>query len=201
MDGWMTVCICFIYLSMHWIKKIWMWNKCLILGYDKSFADLLLCWNLPKCFLWSCSWGLTQQTTDCLRQRCKRQDIYPTGFHNYRTRQNKTKKLFFSSWHESQTVAVRYSIWQTDTTTIQRKTYEVSLSLGLTDLTSFTASCAASLLQNVMKAYPRFWPDSGSIISRRSQIGPAFSKSGTSSSSYKSRGIFPTNTCDRRTML
>lgn len=62
-------------------------------------------------------------------------------------------------------------------------------------LTSLTASCAASLVQNVRKAYPLFRPLRGSIIRRRSQIGPAFSKRGTNSSSNKSLGIFPTKIC------
>lgn len=59
--------------------------------------------------------------------------------------------------------------------------------------TSFTASWAASLVQKVMKAYPRFSPLKGSIISLRSHMGPAFSNCGTSSSSNKSLGILPTN--------
>ena len=161
----------------------------------KSFSDLLLCWNLPKCFLWSCSWGLTQQITDCLRQRCKHQDIYPTGFHNYRTRQNKTKKFFLVLRMKAKQLFwdMRYGkqIHNHNLTTQQQL---LTVCYSWTDLTNFTASRAASLLQNVMKAYPRFWPESGSIINRRSHMEPAFSKSGTSSSSYKSRGIFPTNT-------
>ena len=67
--------------------------------------------------------------------------------------------------------------------------------------TSLTASCAASFPQKVINAYPLFWPDSGSIIRRRSQMGPAFSKRGTNSSSYKSLGILPTKTWNKTCVL
>lgn len=64
-----------------------------------------------------------------------------------------------------------------------------------TSHTSLTACWAASLLVNVMKAYPLFVPVIGSIINLKSQILPHFSNSGISSSSYMSFGIFPQNTC------
>lgn len=68
-------------------------------------------------------------------------------------------------------------------------------------LTSLTASWAASLVQKVTKAYPLFRPVNGSIIKRRSHIGPAFSNNGTSSSSNKSLGILPTNICKRQSIF
>lgn len=61
-------------------------------------------------------------------------------------------------------------------------------------LTFCTALYAASLVVNVTKAYPRFVPVIGSIISRKSHIVPHCSNKGISSSSYMSLGIFPQNT-------
>lgn len=60
--------------------------------------------------------------------------------------------------------------------------------------TFFTAFCAASFVVNVTKAYPRFVPVIGSIISLRSHITPHSSNNGISSSSNISFGILPQNT-------
>lgn len=70
----------------------------------------------------------------------------------------------------------------------------ISLTKETRIFTSRTADCAASLEVKVIKAYPRFNPVIGSIISRRSQIVPHFSNSGINSSSYISFGIFPQKT-------